>query len=124
MVLYWSLIVSKSSQVSRTLLSILTVLNNAVVRIVSTRSPTSKTFSPFYDPLVTLPKAPITVSIIVIFMFHSFFNSLKRSRYLSFFSYSFSFILWSVGTAKSTILQILFFFLLIIIRFGFLAEIR
>ena len=56
-------------------------------------------------------------------MFHSFFNSLARSRYLSFFSHSFSFILWSAGTAKSTILQVLFF-LLIIIRSGLLAEIR
>ena len=28
-------------------------------------------------------------------MFHSFFNSLARSKYLSFFSLSFSFILWS-----------------------------
>ena len=46
---------------------------------------------------------------IITFMFHSYFNSLARSRYLSFFSLSFSFILWSAGTAKSTILQILFF---------------
>ena len=61
-----------------------------------------------------------------------FFNSLARSRYLSFFSHSFSFILWSAGTAKSTILQILFLFffsfffflLLIIIKSGLLAEIR
>ena len=43
-------------------------------------------------------------------MFHSFFNSLARSRYLSFFSHSFSSILWSARTEKSTILQILFFF--------------
>ena len=78
---------------------------------------------PFYNPLVTVPKAPITIGIIVTFMFHSFFNSLARSRYLSFFSHSFSFILWSAGTAKSTILQ-MFFFLLIIIRSGLLAEIR
>ena len=56
-------------------------------------------------------------------MFHSFFNSLARSRYLSFFSYPFSFILWSARTAKLTILQILFFWL-IIIRSGLLAEIR
>ena len=38
-------------------------------------------------------------------MFHSFFNSLARSRYLSLFSHSFSFILWSARTAKSTIFQ-------------------
>ena len=112
----WSLSDSKSPQVSRTLLSILAIRNNAVVWMVSTRPPTSKLSRPFQNPLVTVPKAPITIGIIVTFMFHSFFNSLARSRYLSFFSHFFSFILWSAGTAKSTILLILlffFFFLLI-----------
>ena len=56
-------------------------------------------------------------------MCHSFFNSLARSRYLSFFAHYFRFILWSIGIAKSVILQILFF-LLIIIRSGLLAGIR
>ena len=56
-------------------------------------------------------------------MFNSFFNSLARSRYLSFFSHYFSFILWSAGTAKSTIWQILSV-LLIIINSGLLAGIR
>ena len=46
----------------------------------------------FNNPLVTMPKAPITISIIVTFMFQSFFNSLARSRYLYLFSHSFSFI--------------------------------
>ena len=41
MVFYWSLSDSKSPQVSRTFLSILAVLNNAVVRIVTIRPPTS-----------------------------------------------------------------------------------
>ena len=36
-------------------------------------------------------------------MFHSFFNFLARSRYLSFFSLFFSFILWSARPAKSTV---------------------
>ena len=107
-VLHWSLSDSKSPQVSRTLLGILAVLNN-VVWMVSTRPPTSKSSSPFSNPLVTVPKAPITIVITVAFMFHSFFNSLARSRYFSLFSYSFSFILWSAGTTKSSILQILFF---------------
>ena len=110
MVFHWRLSDSKFPQVSRTLLSILAVFNNAVVWMVSTRSPTSKSSRPFNNHLVTVPKAPITIGIIVTFMFHSFFNSLARSRYLSLFSHSFSFILWSAGTAKSTILQILFFF--------------
>ena len=77
--------------------------------MVSTQPPTSKSSGPFNNPLVIVPKAPITIGIIVTFMFHSFFNSLARSRYLSLFSHSFSFILWSVGTAKSINLQISFF---------------
>ena len=121
MVFHWSLSDSKSPQVSRTRLSILAVLSNAVVWIVSTRPPISKSSRPFNNPLVTVPKAPITIGTIVTFMFHSFFFiSLARSRYLSFFSRFFRFILWSTGTAKSTILQILVF-LLIIMRSGLLA---
>ena len=34
---------------------------------------------------------------------------LTRSRYLSFFSFSFSFFQWSAGTAKSTILKVILF---------------
>ena len=124
MVFHWSLSDSKSPQVSRTLLRILAVLSNAVVCIVSTRPPTSKSSRPFNNPLVIVPKAPITIGTIVTFTLRSFFNSLARSRYLSFFSLSFIFILWSAGTVKSTILQILFFFLLIIMRSGLLAGIR
>ena len=91
--------------------------------MVSTHPPASKSSRPFNNPLVIVPNAPITIGTIVTFMFHSFFNSLARSRYLSFFSLSFRFILWSAGTAKSTLLQILFF-LLIIMRSGLLARIR
>ena len=109
MVFHWSLRDSKSPQVSRTRLRILAVLSNAVVWIVSTRQPTSKSSRPFNNPLVIVPNAPITIGTIITFMFHSFFNSLARSQYLSFFSLSFRFILWSTWTAKSTILQILFF---------------
>ncbi len=110
MVFLWSLSDSKSPQVSRTLLSIVAVLRNSVVWIVSIRPPTSKSSSPFSNPLVTVPNAPITIGIIVTIMFYSFFNSQARSMYLSFFSHSFSFILWSAVIAKSTILQIFFFF--------------
>ena len=123
MVFHWSLSDSKSHQVSRTRLSILAVLSNAVVCIVSTHPLTSKSYRPFNNPLVTVPNAPFTIGTIVTFMFHSFFNSLARSGYLYFFSLSFRFILWSAGTAKSTILQILFL-LLIIMRSGVLAGIR
>ena len=117
MVFHWSLGDSKSSQVTRTLLSILVVLSNAVIWIVSTRPPTSKSSRPFNNPSVTVPKAPITISTIVTYMFHSFFNFFAKSRYLSFFSHSFRFILWSVGTAKSTILQIIIIIIVISCEF-------
>ena len=110
MVFHRSLSDSKSPQVSRALLSILAVLNNAVVWMVSTRPPTSKSSSPFSNPLVTVPNAPITIGIIVTCMFDSFFNSPARSRYLSFFSHSFSFILWSAGTASRLFCKFSFFF--------------
>ena len=123
MVFHWGLSDSKSPRVSRTLLSILAVLNNAVVWMVSTRPPTSKSSSPLSNSLVTAPNAPITISIIVTCIFRSFFNSLARSKYLFLFLHSFSFNLWSAGTVKSTILQVLSF-LLIIIKSGLLARIR
>ena len=109
MVFHWSLSDSKGPQVFRALLSILAVLNNAVVWIISTRLPTSKSSSSFSNPLDTEPNAPTTIGIIVTFMFSRFFNSLARSRFLSFSLY-FSFTLWSAGTAKSTILQVLWVF--------------
>ena len=85
--------------------------------MVSTCPPTSKSSSPFSNPLVTVPKAPMTIGIIITFMFHRFFNSLARSRYLSFFSHSFSFILWSAGT----LLLLLLLLLLIIYLFIYLS---
>ena len=118
MVFHWSLSDSKSPQVSRTRLRILAVLSNAVVWIVSIRPPISKSSRPFSYPLVIVPNAPITIGTIITFMFHSFLNSLARSRYLSFFSLSFRFILWSAGTAKSTILQIFFFFFFLLLLWG------
>ena len=74
MVFHWSLSDSKSPHVSRTLLRILVVLNNVVVWTVSTHPPTSKSSSPFSNPLVTVPNAPITIAITVTFMFHSVFQ--------------------------------------------------
>ena len=114
---------NKSPQVSRTLLSILAVLKNAVVWMVSTRPPTSKSSSPFSNPLVTVPSAPITIGIIVTYVFHSFFNSLARSRLLiplfTFFQF------YSVVSRDR---KVEYFasslFLLIIIRSGLLAVIR
>ena len=86
---HWSLRDSMCPQVSRTRLRSLAVLSNAVIWIVSTRPPTSKSSRPFNIPLAIVPKALITIATIVTFMFHSFFNSQARSRYLYIFSHSF-----------------------------------
>ena len=123
MYFYSSLSDSKSPQVSRTLLSILAVLNNVVVWMVSTRLPTSKSSSPFSNHLVTFPNAPITIGIIVIYMFHSFFNSLQgRGTYPSF--HILSVLFCGQPGQQSRQFCKFSFFLLIIIRFGLLAEIR
>ena len=119
MVFHWSLRDNKSPQVSRTLLSIPADLNNAVVWMVSIRHLISKSSSPCTNPLMTIPRAPITISITVTFMF----NSLAKSRYLFFFSLSFNFTLCSVGTTKSTFRLVLFFLLLMIIKSNHPAEI-
>ena len=123
MVFHWSLSDSMSPQVSRTLLSILADLNNAVVWTVSTRPVIFKSSIFWTNLLVTVPSPPITICIIVTFKFHSYFNSLARWSYLSLFSHYFSFTLWSAWTAKSTILQV-HSVLLIIMRSGRLAEVR
>ena len=86
-------------QVSRTLLSILAILSNAAVWMVSTRPLISKSSSSYIAPLVTALRVSITIGITVNYIFHSFFDFLAIPSYLSFFS----------GTAKSTIRQLLFF---------------
>ena len=109
MVFHWSLSDSKPPQVSRILLGILADLNNVIVGMASTRPLISSFSSLFNTPSITVPKVAITIGINVTFMIHCFFfNSLARSRYLSFFSFSFNFTLWSAGTAKPTTLQVLF----------------
>ena len=70
MVFQWSLSDSKSPQVSRTLLNILTDLNSAVVWIVSTRVLISCSSSPVTTHLVTEPSASITIGITVTYYFY------------------------------------------------------
>ena len=83
MVFHWSLSDCKSPQVSRTLLSILADLNNAVVCIVSTRPLISKSSS----PLLTVLSEPITIGITFTFMFHSFELSCKVLVLISLFTF-------------------------------------
>ena len=110
MVFLWNLTGRKSSNVSRTLPSILTDLNNAVVWRVSSCPLISKSSSPFTNVFeIVSSGAPISAFFTVTLTFHRFFySSLERSIYLFFFSLSFVFTLTSAGTAKSTIWQVLF----------------
>ena len=69
MVLYWSLIDSKFLRVSRTPLSILADLINAVVQMILTRPPISNFSNPLPKPLKIIPSALITTSITITFIF-------------------------------------------------------
>ena len=76
-------IYSKSYQVSRTLLSIMADLRNTVVWMVSILSLISNCSDPLTNPLGTVPYTETSIGITAIFMFHSFYSSLERSKLLS-----------------------------------------
>ena len=69
MIFHWRWIDTKSPQLAGTLLSILAVLNNALVWMVSTLLATSKSSSHFNNLLASVPKALITIAFIVTCMF-------------------------------------------------------
>ena len=96
MVFYESLRGSKSSQVSRTLLSILANPNNAVVWIVSTRPFVSKSSNPCTNLLVTVLSTPITIGITVILMLHSFFSVLQQRLGTNLTFHILSILLWGL----------------------------
>ena len=48
-----------------------------VLKFVSTHTLISQSSSNFTNPLVTVPKAPITINIFVTFIFHSFWISMQ-----------------------------------------------
>ena len=64
--------------------------------------------SPF-QAFDTVPGVPITIGITVTLVLYSFLSFLARSKYLSFFSTSLIFTLWSTETTKSTIRLVPFF---------------
>ena len=72
-----SLCDSKSSEIFGTLLTILIYLSNALVWMVSTRPFISKSTSLFINLSIIVPRAPITIGIIVTFMFHIFSTLLE-----------------------------------------------
>ena len=144
MIFHRSLSDSKSPKVSKTLFSILADLNNAVIWMVSTHPLISKSSSHFINPLVTVPRAPITIGINVFFVFYNFFiffisaflmvsaSNIPKYLYLGpskveiFIILLPFFQLYSVVSRYSKVhnLTSSLFFLLIIIKSGRLAETR
>ena len=93
--------------------------------MVSSHPLISKSFFSCINLLLTVPSMPITVGIPFTFIFHSFFSSLARSRYLFFFPLSFSFTLLSAKIANPLFCKFsFFFFFLTNTRSGHLADIR
>ena len=125
MVFHWSLSDTKSLQVSRTLLSILAVFNDAVVWMVFIRPPTSKSSWSFNNPFVTMPKGPITIGTIITFMFHSFFQFPTKVEVLILLFTLFQF--YSVVSRESKVDNFsnsLFFFVVDYLRSGLLTKIK
>ena len=118
MVSHWSLSDNKSPQVSS-----LADLNNAVAWTVSTRPVISKSSSPCTNLLVIVPRARITIGLIVTFMFHNFLNfPCKSEVHIPIFLF---FEFHSVVCRESKILNpASSLFLWIIIRSGRLTQIR
>ena len=84
-------------------------LSNAIVRLVSTRPLISKSSSLFTISLVTVPKAPVTISIATTFMFQNF-PITKQGRGTNPSVCFLSNLLGDQpGQAKSIIRQILYF---------------
>ena len=83
----------------------------------------SKSSSPFTNPLVIVPRAPITIGITT-FMFYCFFQFLRKGQVLIFLFAFFHF--YSVFSRYSKVHNSAssLFLLLIITRSGHLAEIR
>ena len=120
---HWSLSDSKSSQVSRILFGILSDSDHDVLWMLSTRPRFFfKSSCSFISPLMTVPRTPITIGIVVTFMFCSFLTSLARSWYFPSFSLSFNFTLISRnGKIHYSVVSIYFSF---ICRSGHLPKIR
>ena len=110
MVFHWSLSDSKSLQVNRALFSILAVLTNAVVWMVSTRPPTFKSSNPFSNPLVYCTKSPNFNSYNCHLHDPQFFQFPSKVEVLIFLFTFFQFYSLVSWDSKSTILQFLFFF--------------
>ena len=122
MVFHWSLSDTKSSQVSRTLLSILADLY-AVAWMASACPLIANSSSPFTSRLGMVPSAPITIGMTVNFMFHCFFLVLQQCLTIYLF-FAFFWFYSEVFRNGEVHYSADYFFLLTITRSGRFAEIR
>ena len=98
MVFRWSLSDSKSPQVSRTLLSILAILSNVVVWMVSARPPNSRSSNcNWYNchlHVLQLVQLPSKVEVLIpLFPFFQFYSVVSRDSKVDYFASSFFFFL-------------------------------
>ena len=91
--------------------------------MVSTRPPISKSSIPFNSPLVTVPNSPITIGMIVTFIFHSILIPKQDRGTYPYFHFFLVLICGQPGQKSQQVCNFTFL-LLIIIRSGALAEIR
>ena len=86
---------SKTPHISKILLNILAYLKNAIVWMLSIRPQFPNSSIRFSKLLRTVSSMPITVGIIVTFLFHSFLSSQGRSKYVFLFWLCFIFsVVW------------------------------
>ena len=109
-IFHWSLSDSNSSNVSWTLLCILTDIKSSGVWMVTSCPLISQPSRHCINYLVTLPSSPITIGITDNFILHRFFSSLTIYRNLYLFSLSFNFTRGSAKTETSNIRLVIFFF--------------
>ena len=103
---WWFFIHVLETAISRSFLRMLVVV--WMVLILPLISCSSSVFSSF---LRNLSMVATTIGITVTFIFHNLYCSQARSRYMSVFSLTFIFNLWSAWMAKSMSWSILFFLL-------------
>ena len=83
---------------------------------VSVRPPISDSSKPF-TKLLGAVLSTFTFRITVTFIFHSFLVLWQRPSSCHIFSFPLTFTLWAIEMAKSTIRQVLFFRLLLLLLF-------
>ena len=107
MVFHWSLSDSKSPQFSGTRLRILAVLSNAVVWIVSTCQPTSKSSRPFNNPFVIVPLLLLLLLLLLGWTFYfTYYNDGYKFWYSVFFLFYFElFMILHRGICSKNVLK-------------------